>query len=151
MAGIKPPREKPMPATFESFGIKFLYPDNWKTVAREEDEGSDGVTFELPSGGFFTLECEREGQLAEEIVEAVADSISEEYEEVEQEQVRLEGAADDERCVDFRFYYLDLLVISRLIIMPIDDTTLVIQMQAESRDFDENELVFSAILQQIRK
>lgn len=140
-----------MPATFESFGIKFLYPDNWKTVAREEDEGSDGVTFELPSGGFFTLEREREGQLAEEIIEAVADSISEEYEEVEREQVRLEGAAADERCVDFRFYYLDLLVISRLIVMPVDGTTLVIQMQAESRDFDENELVFSAILQQIRK
>jgi hypothetical protein len=52
--------------------------------------------------------------------------------------------------VDFRFYYLDLLITSRLVIVATDEATLVVQMQAESRDFDANEMVFAAILKQIR-
>ncbi|MGI9474702.1 MAG: hypothetical protein ACR2NZ_24430 [Rubripirellula sp.] len=139
-----------MPSTFESFGVKFLYPDNWKTIDRDEDEGGDGVTLELPSGGFFTLEKELQGQIAEEIIEDVADSISEDYDEVEREDAQLEGATAGERCVNFRFYYLDLMIVSRLVITSAQGIPVVIQMQAESRDFDENELVFAAILKQIR-
>ena len=139
-----------MPATFESFGVKFLYPDNWKPIDRDEDEGVEGVTLELPSGGFFTVEKEREGKIADEIIEEVADSISEDYDEVEREETQLANADAEERCVDFRFYYLDLLIVSRLVILTVEGMTVVIQIQAESRDFDENELVFAAILKQIR-
>jgi hypothetical protein len=140
-----------MPATFDSFGIKFLYPDNWKEIERPEDEGGDGVTLELPTGGFFSLEKEREGQLVEEIIEEVADSIAEDYEEIEREEVLTNGATPNERAIDFRFYYLDLVIVSRLIILIAEGRTLILQMQAESRDFDENELVLSAIMKQIRE
>ena len=139
-----------MPATFESFGIKFLYPDNWTVSERDEMEGSDGVTLELPSGGFFTVEREHEGQLAEELIEQIADSIEEDYGEVEREDCELADAKQGERAVEFRFYYLDLLIISRLVILTVGDATYVVQMQAESRDFDSNELVFTALLKQIR-
>lgn len=139
-----------MPATFESFGIKFLYPDNWQVTERGEDEGTEGVTLELPCGGFFAIEREREGQLEEELLEEIATSLEEEYGEVEREKLQLGELADAERAVEFRFYYLDLLVISRLILIRIQGFTYVVQMQAESRDFDANELVFSAILKQIR-
>lgn len=140
-----------MPATFESFGIKFLYPDNWKEIQRAEDEGSDGVTLELPTGGFFSIEKELEGQLVNEIIKEVADSIAEDYDEIEREEVSLSGALPNETTIDFRFYYLDLLIVSRLIILESEGRTLVLQLQAESRDFDENELVFAAILKQIRE
>ena len=140
-----------MPATFESFGIRFLYPDNWKEVARPEEEGGDGVTLELPTGGFLAVEKDREGQVAEEIIEEIRDSIAEDYDEVEHEEVELPEALQHERAVDFRFYYLDLVVVSRLVVMMAGGTTLVLQMQAESRDFDANELVFTAILKQIRE
>jgi hypothetical protein len=140
-----------MPATFDSFGIKFLYPDNWKEIERPEDEGGDGVTLELPTGGFFSLEKEREGQLVEEIIEEVADSIAGDYEEIEREEVPMNGATRNERAIDFRFYYLDLVIVSRLIILIAGGRTLILQMQAESRDFDENELVLSAIMKQIRE
>ena len=46
----------PMPATFESLGLNFLYPDNWVIAPRSAEEGIDGATFELPSGGFFSIE-----------------------------------------------------------------------------------------------
>lgn len=139
-----------MPANFESFGIKFLYPDNWKVSDRGEDEGSEGVTLELPSGGFFTIERELEGQIEEELIEEILDSFEQEYEEVERENIQLDDAGPNERAVEFRFYYLDLLVISRLVILPIEEQTYLIQMQAESRDFDANEMVFAAILKQLR-
>ncbi len=140
-----------MPATFELFGIKFLYPDNWREIERREDEGSDGVTLELPSGGFFSFEKDHETRVIEDIIEEVAGSLAEDYEEVEREELSLDEAIPNERNVDFRFYYLDLLIVSRLTIMRSGSLTLVLQMQAESRDFDQNELVFSAILKQIRE
>ena len=140
-----------MPATFELFGIKFLYPDNWREIERREDEGSDGVTLELPSGGFFSFEKDHETRVIEDIIDEVAGSIAEDYEEIEREELSLDEAIPNERNVDFRFYYLDLLIVSRLTIMRSGSLTLVLQMQAESRDFDQNELVFSAILKQIRE
>ena len=139
-----------MPATFDSFGLHFLYPDNWELTQRGEDEGEDGVTLELPGGGFFSLQREREGMLDEEIIEEVSQSIESEYEEVEREEITLAGSGPGERVIDFRFYYLDLLIISRLILLTLDDARYLVQFQAESRDFDANELVVAAILKQLR-
>lgn len=140
-----------MPSTFESFGVKFLYPDNWKPLERSEDEGEQGVTLELPGGGFFSLERDREGFLDEELIEEVADTIDEQYELVERERVQLEGAGPDEQAVEFRFYYLDLLIVSRLVLMTAAGSRLVVQIQAESRDFEANAAVFDALLQQLRQ
>lgn len=140
-----------MPRNFESFGIQFLYPDNWKQVERADDEGTEGVTLELPSGGFFTVERARDGDLAEEVVDQMTQTFESDYDEVESERVDLPGLSDREAAMEFRFYYLDLLVVSRLIVLDLDGGTVVVQMQAESRDFDENELVFDALVKQIRQ
>ena len=45
-----------MPATFDSFGVKFLYPDNWTVLDRGEEEDETGITLELPSGGFLCID-----------------------------------------------------------------------------------------------
>ena len=139
-----------MPATFESFGIRFLYPDNWTVAQRGEDESDEGLTLELPSGGFFSIELEDEGHSDDEVIKRVEEAIRVEYHEVETEEVALNDASEDERCVDMRFYYLDLLIISRLVLVKRDAETLIVQIQSESRDFDQNEPVFNAILKQIR-
>ena len=139
-----------MPAKFEAFGVKFLYPDNWNVAPRTEEEGDDGVTLEMPSGGFLSIEQDYDGSLAEEVIEEVGESISSEYGELERERLSLPGAKSDETCVDFRFYCLDLLVVSRLVLLTTKSASLVIQIQAEIRDFEANEPVFAAILQQIR-
>jgi len=136
-----------MPATFDDFGLTFLYPDNWSIVERAEDEGDDGVTFELPSGGFFSIETVREPQSGDQLVDSIAESIISDYGEAEREELT---AAEGQRKVDFRFYYLDLLIVSRVLILAIGRTTYLLQMQAESRDFDQNEMVFEAIVKQLR-
>ena len=92
-----------------------------------------------------------EGQIEEEIIEELSDAFEQDYEQVEREDIVLENAGSNERAVEFRFYYLDLLVISRAVILHIDESMYLIQMQAESRDFDANEMVFSAILKQLRR
>ena len=138
-----------MPATFDSFGIKFLYPDNWSLVDRGEGEREEGVTLELPSGGFFSIEREAEGQLADELIEDLASSFEVEYGELEREELPLDSQGDVERAVEFRFYYLDLLIISRMLILERREKSYVVQIQAESRDFESNEMVFHAILKQL--
>ncbi len=139
-----------MPATFESFGIKFLYPDNWTLSQRAEDEADEGATLELPGGGFFSIELEDEGLSDQEVFDRVAEAIKEEYHEYEMEPVSLPGADEDEVSVDIRFYYLDLLIVSRVVLLRSESGTLIVQAQAESRDFDANEQVFAAVFQQLR-
>jgi hypothetical protein len=138
-----------MPATFDSFGLRFLYPDNWSLLERSESEGDQGVTLELPSGGFFSIERNRDPQSIEQIVEAIASSFENEYDEVEREDLTVDSQEQIERAVEFHFYYLDLLIISRLLILNRDGIRYLVQMQAESRDFDSNELVFEAIIKQL--
>jgi hypothetical protein len=139
-----------MPATFASFGLEFLYPENWVVVPRDPEDGQEGVTLELPGGGFFAVERIRDDRGDEELIARLADSIAEEYQQSEREAVTLEGADANETAMDVRFYFLDLLVVSRLILLTVEEGRFVIQAQAESRDFDRNQPVFAAILKQIR-
>ncbi len=143
-----------MPATFDDFGVTFLYPDNWVVAGRSsgDDESSSiiGVTLELPTGGFVSVE-QADTRLAEDdLIDEVAKTVAKEYDEVEREEIELEAAPIGERSVELRFYYLDLIVISQIILLTAGKQRLLVQFQAESRDFDANELVFGAILKQLR-
>ncbi|MCO8125529.1 hypothetical protein NHH03_27570 [Stieleria sp. TO1_6] len=142
-----------MPAQFDSFGVRFLYPDNWTIAPREPEEGDQGMTLDIPGGGFMAIESTRAGAV-EELIEGIVRTIAADYEEVEREQIQLPVLPAETAVTDVRFYYLDLLIVSRIVILPRpqrseDDEVLMIQIQAESRDFDKNEPVFAAILKQI--
>ena len=139
-----------MPAKFDSFGVTFLYPENWTVLDRAEGEDETGITLELPSGGFFSIERVEPASDPQFLIDEVAKTLQAEYNEIEQESIQLEGAAADESAADVRFYYLDLVVVSRVIVIPDEEGTLLIQFQAELRDFDANEKVLDAILTQIR-
>jgi hypothetical protein len=69
--------------------------------------------------------------------------------EAEQLQLNAVDLPGVQLAVDYRFYYLDLLIISRLMFSEISGLTYAIQFQSESRDFEKNELVINAILKQI--
>lgn len=148
-----------MPSTFEGFGLKLLYPDNWVLAERAKDEGDQGTTFELPSGGFVSLETLPVTREDEVVLGEIDAMLRQEYEELERENIELDGAGEDEPAMELRFYYLDLLIISRVVLLDAPQSTkdqmpiagrILVQMQAESRDFEANEMVFSALLKQIR-
>ena len=144
-----------MPKQFDSCGLKFLYPDNWEIVDREESEGDQGSTLDIPGGGFFSIE-RTDASVVESLVDSLVETIAADYQDLEREDTSWDAVPENAKVAELRFYYLDLLIISRIVIVDdsiVSDATgeemLVIQMQAESRDFDKNEPVFAAIMKQI--
>ncbi|MGV3485285.1 MAG: hypothetical protein ACO1RT_12770 [Planctomycetaceae bacterium] len=138
-----------MPSTFDDFGIHFLYPDNWLVQSRESDDDSDSVTLEMPNGGFFSVTKHHGQPPIDEVLESIASAMRSEYPDVEVEP--LDDDSDDESdAIEFRFYYLDLLIVARITAMVLRGHTIVVQVQAESRDFDTGEPVYNAMLKSIR-
>ncbi len=150
-----------MPATFESNGLKFLYPENWELVQRDQEEGGEGATLELPNGGFFSIERVHDPRPDDALLEDLVRSIQQDYQGAEYERITAEqgaetdgigdSSAEQEFAGEIRFYYLDLLIISRLTLLTLGEKRYLIQAQAESRDFDQNLPVFTALLKQIRE
>jgi hypothetical protein len=138
-----------MPGTFEDFGLRFLYPDNWKVGGREEDSRCEGVTLDLPAGGFFSVTRYFDQSKPESLLDEIAAAMKIEYPEIETDPI---GVSDeDDFFVESRFYYLDLLVISRVTAIEAGDDIIVVQSQAESREFDASEKVFDAIIRSLKE
>jgi hypothetical protein len=137
-----------MPQTFEDFGVKFLYPDNWTIQGRERDDRGEGVTLDLPGGGFFAVTRYFEEPSPEELLAGISASMKEEYPGIETDELAI--SEDDDFFIESRFYYLDLLVTSRATVIESGDDLILIQCQAESREFDRNEAVFGAMLRSLR-
>ena len=145
-----------MPLTFDDFGIRFLYPDNWLVQSRESDDDSDSVTLEMPNGGFFSVTRHHASPAIEDVLDNIAAAMRAEYPEIEIEQVDSPGSDDpsgrdtQSAAIELRFYYLDLLIVARITAMMLSGHTVVVQVQAESRDFDTGEPVYNAMLKSIR-
>ncbi len=135
-----------MPSTFDDFGVRFLYPDNWQIQSRDTNDESDAVTLEMPNGGFFSVTKYHHSPPIEDVLEGIAGAMKSEYPEVEIEETE----DDDADIMEFRFYYLDLLIVARVTAMVLANQTVVVQVQAESRAFDAGEPVFHAMLKSIR-
>ena len=141
-----------MPKTVTFGDLEILYPENWIPVGRSEDEGP-GVDWELPSGGFFSLEkrdaIENGLDPTLDWIETHRQQLIEDYENIEEETIESDLPAGATAGVEFRFFYLDLLILSRLYWVVRDGQPWTVQIQAESRRFEENERVFAAILRQL--
>ena len=140
-----------MPATFSELGLHFLYPENWLLQSEEADAATTGVIFELPSGGFFSVETIEEEPDYDSVIQQIEQAFVDEYGETEAEEFPTdpEQMAGVHLAFDFRFYYLDLLIISRLMFLRAGNQNYILQFQAEIRDFESNEMVIAAILKQI--
>lgn len=138
-----------MPATFEDFGVRFLYPDNWRVDARQRDEQAEGITFDLPKGGFFSVTRYREQADPEALLGQIVEAMRSEYADIEADPLGVSDA--DDFFIDCRFYYLDLLITSRTTAIETGHDLVVVQAQAESREFDANEQVFAAVIRSLRE
>ncbi len=137
-----------MPAIFEEFGIRFLYPDNWAIGSRESDLNVEAITLELPGGGFYSVARHFQHDAPEQLLEKIVTTMRLEYPEMESDAIAV--SEDDDFFIETRFYYLDLLVTSRLTAIEVADDLVIVQQQAESREFDRNEPVFAAILRSLK-
>ncbi len=141
-----------MTKVYSGLGFQCMYPENWSVIEDATDEGKvSSFTMESPTSAFMTVSEYPWSVPPREALEQSSDAMQEEYEEVEEElyvpSLSLRGEPMNE-CygLDLRFYYLDLLVVSRFVAFTMDHRTFLVQIQAESRDFDLLEKVFEAML-----
>ena len=133
-----------MPAVFENYGVKFIYPENWK-LFEEGEHWPKEVCVESPSGAQWTLHLYEPAKDPKQLVRGAREAIEGEYEQVEAEYLQEPiGSTVAEGC-NLTFFYLDLLVICQARCFTSGSRTLLLIAQAEDRDFRELDRVFQAM------
>jgi hypothetical protein len=132
-----------MPEQFQGFGITLLYPDSWQA---SEEVGTESVSLESPEGAFMTITRFSGESDTDTAFEGALAAMREEYEEVEQEETSLRIAGISLAGQVLRFVYLDLIITSQLLIFADNQSSYLVQIQAEDRDYDRLQPVFTAIL-----
>ena len=134
-----------MPAVYQQFGVRFLYPENWSVLDEETDEWPRTVTLQSPETGFWTLQVYPPDQDARQAVLTVIESIREVYPDLEVLPAKETIADAETKGVDIAFFYLDLLVEAKIRCLKTPSGVLLWHYQAESRELDKIEPVFRAI------
>jgi hypothetical protein len=145
------PRSLAMTRIYQGLGLSFLYPENWNITEDTDDGKLVGFTLESPSSAFLTVTEYPWTVTPADALDQSYQILRSEYDDVEFEEIPPPINAEQHslsECIagDVRFYYLDLMVISRLIAFVMNQRTYLVQIQAEDRDFDKLEMVFQAIL-----
>jgi hypothetical protein len=135
-----------MPAVYEHRGIRFLYPDNWSLMDEEIEDWPRSVTVQSEHTAFLSIHAYPARQAIEPLIDQVIESIREVYPELE--VLEADDVVGDTATsgVDICFFYLDLLVEAKVRALKTPTYTLVWHYQAESREFEEVEPVFNAMV-----
>lgn len=139
-----------MTAQFQRNGVSFLYPENWRI---EEHPPSDGllaaVTLEAPSGAIWTLNVEPRLRDCDELADEILDTMRGEYDELEAEAYRGEiltpAGAIETRGYELHFYYVEMVAKAIIQCFHHNGRTYMVMTQAEARDHDELDPIFSAL------
>jgi len=137
-----------MPGVFEKFGIKFLYPENWQIAEESGDDWPQTVTVQSPEGAFLAIYVYEGGVNLRDLVREAVKAMQAEYEDIEAEEILQPEEADYGYNLDF--YCLDLVVTAHIRGALLPGLAVVWQSQAETREFDQCELVFKAITTSLR-
>lgn len=141
-----------MTKVYQGLGLSCMYPENWSLSEETAPSGATtGFMLESPTSAFMMVNEYPWNVAPREAVDHAREAMVAEYPEAEFEpfepKLLIQGEPiQDCRAGDIRFYYLDLMVISRLISFTVGKKTYLVQIQAEDRDFDKLEQVFEAML-----
>ena len=125
-----------MVATYDSNGVRFLYPESWQ-VADEDDQGWPRViTLQSSESGFWSLHVYDAGVDPIPLVNEVEQTMRTEYEGLEAERVSQTFGHYPAVGCDLEFYCLDLLVSARARAIETEQATYLVFCQAESREFE---------------
>lgn len=144
-----------MTAVYNKLGISFMYPENWKLL--DETDGTPHVvTLESPDGSstWSVHVYDRDHDPGEVLKETLV-ALEEAYSDAEISELEGDGfdrlkqmpGIDGEAIqgVEAMFYCLDFLIRARLCLIGTDQHWLLVWSQAEDRDFDKLEIIFSAM------
>jgi hypothetical protein len=128
-----------------------MYPENWQLTEDREEQQVVGFTLQSPNTAFLVVIAYPWTMPPKDALEQARMAIESEYDEVEFEPTEpsldlMVGPLMDWRSGEMRFYYLDLLVVCRLVAFSASNQTYLVQCQAEDREFESLEMVFEAML-----
>src|SRR5688572_29094486 len=78
-----PPAGEVMPAIYENFGVRFLYPENWSITDEVDDDWPRSVTVQSRDTGFWSLHVYPAGQEFKPIVKELIAAIQTEFTDIE--------------------------------------------------------------------
>ena len=136
--------EEFMPGKYDKFGVTFLYPENWQIVEEEGDDWPQTVTVQSPGGAFISLFIYEGSVNLRELVREAVEAMKQEYEDIETEEI-LQPQDGSDYGYNLDFYCLDLVISAQIRGALLPGKAVVWQSQAETREFDQSELVFKAI------
>ncbi len=139
-----------MTKVYRGLGLSCLYPENWTLTEDTIDDQTIGFTLESPTTAFMMVNVYPWTIAPSQAIEQAREAMQVEYDDIEYEpippDITIKGhVIEDSRAGEVRFYYLDLLVVSRLIAFAFNRQTFLIQFQAEDRDFATLDQVFRAM------
>ncbi len=134
-----------MTAVFDHYGLRFQYPDNWQL--RQDISSTDPieVVLETPAGAFWMLHAFPSDVETETLVKNVVNTLDEQYDSLEVTPITETIAHMQARGFDAFFYCLDFLITAKIRVIETTDFVLLLLCQGESREFEQQNLVFDAI------
>ena len=134
-----------MPAVFEKFGVRLLYPENWQITDLDAAATPIEFTLQSPETAYWTLCIYPPGHEVRPRVKEIIAGLEAEYKEIEVLPVEEMIGETKTKGVDLAFFYLDLLVECKIRTLRTPSATLIWHYMAESREFEQREEVFKAI------
>ncbi len=134
-----------MTAVYEQHGIRFQYPENWQLQQSLADDDSVEIVLETPSGSFWLMHAKPDAADADDMLKSVVASLDDQYEGLEVTAVNETIANCPLTGFDAFFYCFDFLVKANIRIVQKNGYSMLLLCQAESREFEQQELVFKAI------
>jgi hypothetical protein len=134
-----------MQASFDQFGIRFQYPDNWTLEADDLLRGQGAVSVYSPGGGFWSVTVHDPHDGPGDLVGAVVDAMRNMYEELDAEETTETIDGREVPGCEMNFYYLDLTNTATVRVLESSRANYLVLYQAEDREFAELEAVFEAM------
>jgi hypothetical protein len=134
-----------MVGTYNSHGVKFLFPDNWALSEERPDARNHCITLQSPGSGFWMLQLLQTTQSPAQLAAEALRSVKQEYEDLEFSPATEEIDGTETVGYDLQFYCLDFVVSARVRSFAIQDKIGVLLVQAEDGEFEQMSLVFLAI------
>jgi hypothetical protein len=134
-----------MPQTFDQFGIKFQYPDNWTVDNADLRAGNTAVTIFSPGGAFWSVALHEALADPGRMAKAALEAMQKEYDSVEFEPVTQTIGKFETTGFDLNFFCFDLTSTARIRSFQLDRRTFTIFCQGEDRELAEVGRVFDAM------
>ncbi len=135
-----------MPATFDHFGIRFDYPDNWSIEIQDDSQQRELVVVSSPHTAFWQLSKHPSDKDFEPLFDEALAALRSEYNDLDVESTDeiLEGHLIEGYTVNF--FYLDLTSTCWVKGFETPSGNFLLIAQAEDREFEQVQQVFQAML-----